>query len=202
MKQLLVQLAARARSNESSAHPMRWQSLTRVSGRGAQTVAWRRRRNLAAWTEWHGSRSPAGKRQQCGDGIRGGVDHAASTDAKHQAYAQRATHRAKTTNCGAQSARRFIGPQSQTMAELILKSDETGWRGNEFDRQVTPYRPSARLYLAGVRACSQRAWRFRLRWPATWDRSIDPGLTVHEWGHIHHDRRRTGRMLNGCLNGQ
>jgi hypothetical protein len=128
-KQLLVILAARARSSESSAHP----NALAIFDAGYLTEAYK---------QWlgEGSANPANgldgmvwieKALQV-SGNNPEMEFAAALitlhglDAKHQAYAQRAAAGAKNDELLARNlARHFIGAQSQTMAELILRSDET-----------------------------------------------------------------------------
>ena len=128
-KQLLVQLVARARSSESSAHP----SALAIFDAGYLAEAYR---------QWlgEGSANPAAgldgmvwveKALQLG-GNNPQMEFAAAlitlhgSDAGHQAYAQRAAAGAKNDELLARNlARHFMGAQSQTMAELLLKSDET-----------------------------------------------------------------------------
>jgi hypothetical protein len=128
-KQLLVQLVARARSSESSAHP----NALAIFDAGYLAEAYK---------QWlgEGSANPANgldgmvwitKALQA-SGNNPEMEFAAAlvtlhgSDAKHQAFAQRAAAGAKNDELLARNlARHFIGAQSQTMAELILKNDET-----------------------------------------------------------------------------
>lgn len=128
-KQLLVQLVARAHSSESLANP------NALAIFDAGYVA-------EAYKQWlgEGGGNPANgldgmswiERALQMSGNNSQMEFAAAiitlhgSDAKHQEYAQRATDGAKTDELLARNlARHFIGAQSQTMAELILKSDET-----------------------------------------------------------------------------
>jgi len=128
-KQLLVQLAARARSSESSEHP----NALAIFDAGYLAEAYK---------QWlgEGSANPANgldgmawiEKALQASGNNPEMEFAAAlitlhgSDAKHQAYAQRAAAGAKNDELLARNlARHFIGAQSQTMAELILKNDET-----------------------------------------------------------------------------
>jgi hypothetical protein len=128
-KQLLVQLAARARSTKSSAHP----NALAIFDAGYLAEAYK---------QWlgQGSANPANgldgmvwiENALQASGNNPEIEFAAAlitlhdSDAKHQAYAQRAAAGAKNDELLARNlARHFIGAQSQTMAELLRKSDET-----------------------------------------------------------------------------
>jgi len=128
-KQLLVQLVARARSSESSAHP----NALAIFDAGYLAEAYKQwlgegSANLAngldgmVWVE----------KALTASGNNPEMEFAAAiitlhgSDAKHQAYAQRAAAGAKNDELLARNlARHFIGARSQTMAELILGNDET-----------------------------------------------------------------------------
>jgi hypothetical protein len=128
-KQLLVQLAARARSSESSAHP----DALAIFDAGYLAEAYK---------QWLGEGSA-----NAANGLDGMVwiekalqvssnnpemEFAAALItlhgpySEHRDYALRATAGAKSDELLTRNlAKHFIGAQSQTMAELILKNDET-----------------------------------------------------------------------------
>ncbi len=128
-KQLLLQILARAQSSDASAHP----DAFALFDAGYVTEAYK---------QWLGEKgeNPANGQdglawikkalQLRGDDSQ--MEFAAALitlhgpAAEHQAYAQRATAGAKNDELLSRNlASHFIGAQSQTMAELILRGDET-----------------------------------------------------------------------------
>lgn len=128
-KQLLLQLVARVRNNEAAAHPDAFaffdaaylaeaykQWLGEGSGNPANAL------DGLAWIK--NAIQLSGNNPQMAFAAALITLHGPATD--HQAFAQRATAGAKHDDLLSRNlATHFLGAQSQTMAELILKSNET-----------------------------------------------------------------------------